>query len=64
MAKLSNGDEKKDKWIFQTKEGLRLQKHSWTPIVYHILVKPNASTYDGNWVYWAARRGKSAEIPN
>ncbi|MEB3883651.1 group II intron maturase-specific domain-containing protein, partial [Lyngbya sp. CCY1209] len=63
-AKLSNGDERKDKWIFQTKDGLRLQKHAWTPIVYHTLVKPNASTYDGNWTYWATRRGKSPEISN
>ncbi|WP_324702178.1 HNH endonuclease signature motif containing protein, partial [Lyngbya sp. CCY1209] len=50
--------------MFQTKDGLRLQKHAWTPIVYHKLVRPDASTYDGNWVYWATRRGKSAEIPN
>ncbi|MEB3882812.1 HNH endonuclease, partial [Lyngbya sp. CCY1209] len=61
---LSNGDERKDKWIFQTKDGLRLQKHAGTPIVYHTLVRPNASTYDGNWVYWATRRGKSPEISN
>jgi RNA-directed DNA polymerase len=61
---LSNGKERKEKWIFQAKDGLRLQKHNWTPIVYHKLVRPDASTYDGNWVYWATRRGKSPEISN
>jgi RNA-directed DNA polymerase len=61
---LSNGKERNEKWIFQAKDGLRLQKHNWTPIVYHTLVRPNASTYDGNWVYWATRRGKSPEISN
>jgi len=61
---LSNGKERNEKWIFQTQDGLRLQKHNWTPNVKHKLVKPDASTYDGNWVYWATRRGKSPDIPN
>ncbi|MEB3881861.1 group II intron maturase-specific domain-containing protein, partial [Lyngbya sp. CCY1209] len=61
---LSNGKERNEKWIFQTKDGLRLQQHNWTPIIRHKLVKPDASTYDGNWVYWATRRGKSPEISN
>ncbi|MDT9298296.1 MAG: reverse transcriptase domain-containing protein, partial [Arthrospira platensis PCC 7345] len=31
--KLSNGKERHENWMFQTKDGLHLFKHNWTPIV-------------------------------
>lgn len=37
---------------------LELARFSDTPIVRHIKVKGEKSWYDGDWAYWAARRGK------
>ncbi|MBD2672168.1 RNA-dependent DNA polymerase, partial [Arthrospira platensis FACHB-439] len=51
--KLSNGKERHENWMFQTKDGLHLFKHNWTPIVRHTLIRPDATLYDGNWTYWA-----------
>jgi len=61
--KLSNGKERQESWLFQTKDGLHLWKHNWTPIVRHTLVRPDASPYDGNWTYWATRRGQAIDTP-
>lgn len=44
-------------WTFGTTKGLLLRKHGWTRIVRHIKVRGNKSPYDGDWPYWAARRG-------
>ncbi|BAI92857.1 reverse transcriptase homolog [Limnospira platensis NIES-39] len=46
--KLSNGKERHENWLFQTKDGLHLFKHNWTPIVRHTLRRPDATLYDGN----------------
>lgn len=62
-VKLRNGQTRQEKWMFQTKDGLHLYKHSWTPIVRHTLVRPDASPYDGNWTYWATRRGQAVGTP-
>lgn len=53
-------------WTFQTRDngGYILIKHSDTPIIRHTLVKPEASPYDGNWVYWSKRRGNYPETPS
>ncbi|MEB3886124.1 group II intron reverse transcriptase/maturase [Lyngbya sp. CCY1209] len=59
-VKLKNERERHET-CFQTKDGLHLIKHNWTQIVHHTLVRPNATPYDGNWIYWATRRGKSTE---
>ncbi|GBF56092.1 retron-type RNA-directed DNA polymerase [Microcystis sp. 0824] len=61
--KLSNGKERQEFWLFKTKDGLHLWKHNWTPIVRHTLVRPDASPYDGNWTYWATRRGQAIDTP-
>jgi RNA-directed DNA polymerase len=62
--KLSNGKERHESWLFQTKDGCQLWKHNWTPIVRHTLIRPDATPYDGNWTYWATRRGQAIETPN
>ncbi|MDT9180676.1 MAG: group II intron reverse transcriptase/maturase [Limnospira sp. PMC 1286.21] len=63
-VKLRNGVERQETWMFQTKDGLHLYKHDWTPIVRHTLVRPDASPYDGNWTYWATRKGQAIDTPN
>ncbi|MDT9181772.1 MULTISPECIES: reverse transcriptase domain-containing protein [unclassified Limnospira] len=61
--KLSNGKERHESWLFQTKDGYQLWKHNWTPIVRHTLIRPDATLYDGNWTYWATRRGQAIDTP-
>ncbi|AMW29287.1 HNH endonuclease [Arthrospira platensis FACHB-439] len=61
--KLSNGKERHENWIFQTKDGLHLFMHNWTPIVRHTLIRPEATPYDGNWTYWATRKGQAIDTP-
>jgi RNA-directed DNA polymerase len=51
------------KWDFATKDGVRLYRHSRTPIVRHIKVKGSKSPYDGDWGYWASRLGRHPELP-
>ncbi|MFM6663279.1 MAG: group II intron reverse transcriptase/maturase, partial [Microcystis panniformis] len=60
---LSNGKERHESWLFRTKDGYQLWKHNWTPIVRHTLVRADASPYDGNWTYWATRRGQAIDTP-
>ncbi|WP_458575338.1 group II intron maturase-specific domain-containing protein [Limnospira platensis] len=43
MVKLSNGKERHESWLFQTKDGIQLWKHKWTPIVRHTLIRPEAT---------------------
>ncbi|EDZ94587.1 MAG: group II intron reverse transcriptase/maturase [Limnospira sp. PMC 1279.21] len=62
-VKLSNGKERQETWMFQTKDGLHLHKHNWTPLVRHTLVRPDATPYDGNWTYWATRKGQTTDTP-
>ncbi|MFO7145055.1 HNH endonuclease [Arthrospira sp. PCC 8006] len=62
-VKLSNGKERHETWLFKTKEGLQLWKHNWTPIARHTLVRPEATPYDGNWTYWATRKGQAIDTP-
>ncbi|AMW28862.1 group II intron reverse transcriptase [Limnospira platensis] len=61
--KLSNGKERHENWLFQTKDGIHLFKHNWTPIVRHTLIRPDATLYDGNWTYWATRKGQAIDTP-
>ncbi|XDE61069.1 group II intron reverse transcriptase/maturase [Arthrospira platensis BEA 1257B] len=63
-VKLSNGKERHESWLFQTKDGFTLWKHNWTPIVRHTLIRPEATPYDGNWTYWATRKGQAIDTPN
>lgn len=50
-------------WCFSTKEGLKLFKHTDTPIVRHIKVKGEKSLFDGDLIYWSSRLGKHPEMP-
>ncbi|WP_293353301.1 MULTISPECIES: group II intron reverse transcriptase/maturase [unclassified Microcoleus] len=56
-----------DNWVFATREEglnpLRLLNHADTPIVRHVKVKGESSTYDGNLVYWSTRMGNNPEMP-
>jgi RNA-directed DNA polymerase len=57
-----------DNWVFgynnpETGERYILSKHTETKIVRHIKVKGDASPFNGNFVYWGSRTGKSKEIP-
>lgn len=58
-----------DKWVFgyinpDTEERYILSKHTETKIVRHIKVKGDASPFNGDFVYWGTRTGKSKEIPS
>jgi RNA-directed DNA polymerase len=50
-------------WVFGEPAGPRLASHARTPIRRHILVRRDASPYDGNWAYWASRLGRHPELP-
>ena len=54
-------------WVFGVKKDeevtIRLQAHSKIPIQRHAKVKGTASPFDGNFIYWAKRTGKSPLIP-
>ena len=50
-------------WVFGHRQGLALNAHGRIPIVRHAKVRGTASPYDGNWSYWASRRGTYPGIP-
>ncbi len=51
-------------WVFGTPNGPALKTHDSVAIVRHAKVRGEASPYDGNWSYWAARRGQHPGIPH
>ena len=63
VVKLLNGKVRRETWLFKAKEGQTLRKHNWTPITRHTIVKLDTSPYDGNWTYWATRRGAELTTP-
>jgi RNA-directed DNA polymerase len=44
--------------------GYKLYKHADTPIKRYVKVQNTRSPYDGDWVYWSSRLGKSPEVSN
>ncbi len=50
-------------WTFKTSDGIKLWRHSDTPIRRHTKVTGTRSPYDGDWVYWATRLGRHPETP-
>jgi len=50
-------------WTFKTTDGIKLWRHSDTPIRRHTKVTGTRSPYDGDWVYWATRLGRHPELP-
>jgi len=51
-----------DNWCFSTIQGLTLEKHSKTPIKVFTKVQGIRSPYDGDWIYWSTRMGRSPEV--
>jgi RNA-directed DNA polymerase len=45
-------------WDFRAQDGPSLNQHTRVPIVRRVKVRGEASPYDGNWSYWATRRGQ------
>lgn len=56
----------KSNWVFASHSGtdswLRLAKHADTPIRRFTKVQAARSPFDGDWLYWATRRGNSPLI--
>lgn len=52
----------RNRWVFGVTDGPRLVAHARTPIRRHVLVRGDASPYDGNWRYWASRLGRHPEL--
>jgi RNA-directed DNA polymerase len=53
---------RKANWRFMTQVGKYLVQHSDHPIKRHTKVIGRKSPYDGDWVYWATKLGKSLTI--
>jgi RNA-directed DNA polymerase len=49
--------------VFGVPDGARLATHASVPIRRHVMVRRDASPYDGNWRYWASRLGRHPELP-
>jgi len=50
-------------WLFAPQNGRPLHSHDETRIKRHIKVRGHKSLYDGDWVYWAKRRGQQPGLP-
>ncbi|WP_372364581.1 group II intron reverse transcriptase/maturase [Candidatus Uabimicrobium sp. HlEnr_7] len=53
----------RDGWRFKTREGVSLLKYSSIPIRRHVKVQGCRSPFDGDFIYWAIRMGKSRILP-
>jgi len=51
------------KWVFTTKEGIKLIRHDATKIVRHTKVQGDRSPFDGDWAYWGTRLGHNPLLP-
>jgi len=51
-------------WCFGTREGMVPNHHSTVPIMRHCKVRGTASPFNGDWHYWATRRGNYPGIPH
>ncbi|MBP5971552.1 group II intron reverse transcriptase/maturase [Brasilonema sp. CT11] len=50
-------------WNFKSPDGWELANPAKTSIRRHAKVRENSSPYDGNWIYWATRKGEHPETP-
>jgi RNA-directed DNA polymerase len=49
--------------VFQPPAGQpQLRQHAGTPIRRHVKVKAKCSPFDGDWLYWSTRRGRSPDV--
>jgi RNA-directed DNA polymerase len=53
-----------DRLVFSTRNGIRLLTHSGTTIKRHVKVRGDKSYFDGDVLYWSARKGTHPELPN
>jgi RNA-directed DNA polymerase len=51
-------------WVFGAPNGPAINLHGNVAIIRHAKVKGDASPYDGNWSYWATRRGHHPGVSN
>ncbi|MGE5657121.1 MAG: group II intron reverse transcriptase/maturase [Actinomycetota bacterium] len=52
-------------WVFSTSDRqFRLINHADTKVVRHTKVEGKKSPYDGDWVYWSARKGDFPGVKN
>ena len=51
------------RWDFAPKDDTSLALHEKTTIRRHVKVRGTKSPYDGDWVYWARRRGRQPGLP-
>jgi RNA-directed DNA polymerase len=49
-------------WNFQAPGHAQLRTHVQTPIRRHVKVAGKRTPFDGDWVYWSVRRGKSPDV--
>jgi len=49
-------------WNFQSQGLAQLRKHVHTAISRHVKVAGKRTPFDGDWVYWSSRRGKSPDV--
>jgi len=49
-------------WNFQAPGHAQLRTHVQTPIRRHVKVAGKRTPFDGDWVYWSIRRGKSPDV--
>jgi len=49
-------------WHFQA-GAAQLRPHVLTPIRRHVKVAGQRTPFDGDWVYWSTRQGKSPDVP-
>jgi RNA-directed DNA polymerase len=49
-------------WNFQAPGHAQLRTHVQTPIHRHVKVAGKRTPFDGDWVYWSVRRGKSPDV--
>lgn len=49
-------------WNFQAPGQAQLRIHVKTPIRRHVKVQGKRTPFDGDWVYWSIRRGKSPDV--
>jgi RNA-directed DNA polymerase len=50
-------------WTFAPPNGIPLHRHDKTRIRWYVKVRGDKSPYDGDWVYWAKRRGYQPGLP-
>ena len=51
------------RWIFTSKDGFPLLRHSQTPCKKYVKVQGSRSPYDGDWIYWSQRQARYPDVP-